>query len=72
MLPDSEYNHVLLSVLSLSKYMSVYMYALCLVFNVPFKRIYVHFVLINSIKAEVVEVPNFLHCLCSKFVSLRK
>lgn len=72
MLPDSEYYHVLLSVLSLSKYISARMYALCLVFNVPCKCIYAAFVLINSIKAEGVEVPNFLSYLCREFVSLSK
>lgn len=48
------------------------MYALCLVFNVPCKCIYAVFVLINSIKAKVLVVPNFPNCLCSEFVSLRK
>jgi len=72
MLPDSEYCHVFLSVLSLSKYISVCMYTLCLVLNVPCKCIYALFVLINSVKAEGVEVPNFRNYLCSEFISLRK
>lgn len=72
MLPDSKYCHTLLSVWSLSKYISVCMHALCLVFDVPCKCIYALFVLINIIKAEVVEVPNFLNCLFSEFVSLKK
>lgn len=70
-LPDLEYYHILLSVLSLSKYISVCMYTLCLVFNVLCKCIYAFSVLINSIKAEVVEVPKILNRLCSEFVRLR-
>lgn len=71
MLVASEYYHVLLSVLSLSKYISVCMYALCLVCNVPCKCTYALFVLISSTKADV-DVPNFLNYLCSEFVSHRK
>lgn len=72
MLPDSKYCHVLLFVCSLSKYISVCMHALCLIFNVLCKCIFALFVLINIVKAEVVEVPNFLNYLFSEFVSLKE
>lgn len=61
-----------LAVCSLSKYISVCMHTLCLVFNVSCKCIYALIVLINIIKAEVVEVPNFLNCLFREFVRLEE